>query len=210
MKTCSPEYLIADLVADCPEVPAELVHRGLMRAAKRMMAVTCMNEQWIDIPTQANVQHYPFERYLPTGYSVQYVTEVKYNGCCIAPVKNDCSMCPVGYCLEDLTQIRLFGYCPQGEDPKDPECTDTLQVKVVLRPNNDLCDLPCDLIDRFEEELRDGALGNILSMKDKPWTDYKVAEFHENRFEGDIASAKCLVQNKMNPEGARMAPECLI
>lgn len=209
MQTCSPDYLIADIVAECPGAPGQLIQRSLMRAAQRLMAVTCMNEVWVDIPTQHNVQHYPFERYLPKGYSVQYVAEVMYNNCCIECVDDDCTLCPTGYRLDDLTQITLMGYNPQS-DGKRGECLDKLKVKVVLRPNNDLCELPCDLISRFEPELRDGTLGNLLAIKGKDWTDFRAAEFYENRFEGGVASAKALVANKMRKGQCVLKPECLL
>jgi len=104
---------------------------------------------------------------------------------------------------------RCAPYCPQS-DPKDPECRDTLRIKVALKPKNDTCELPCDLVERFETELYDGTMGNLLSMKNKPWTDYKVAEYHENQFEGGLASAKCLNGNKMNNKGASIEAACIL
>ena len=198
IKTCKPDWIIADLHAECPEAPVVLIMRSLMRAVRKF-ATTCMYSVWIDIPTQGNVQHYPFERYLPEGFGVQYVTEVMYNNCCIPCLDEDCKqMCASGYVLDDLNQISLKGYCPQ-EDTKDPDCKDELKVKVVLKLNNDACEIPCDMLEMYEEELKDGALGMLLAMKNKEWTDFRAAEFYENRFEGGIASAKCLNNRKLNP-----------
>jgi hypothetical protein len=209
IKTCSPDFIIADLKLECDEAPESLIRRSLMRAV-RQFAVTSMYKVWLDIPTQAGVQHYPFENYLPKGYGVQYVTEVMYNNCCIKCLDDDCKdWCASGYRLDDLTQISLQGYCP-STDPNDPECRDELKVKVVLRPKNDLCDLPCDLVERFDEELKDGALSYLLAMKGKSWTDFGAAQFYDNRFQGGIASAKCLTANKMNPEDVRIPGEILM
>ena len=208
IKTCTPDWIIADLSVDFPEVPVNLIQRALMRAARKFSAA-CMYHEWIEIPTQANVQHYPFERYLPEGFGVQYVTDVRYNGCCIECLDDECKRgCPSGYRLDDLKQITLVGYCPGTED--DPECKDILEVRVALRIEPDACELPCDMVERFEDELKDGAQGNILSMNRKPWSDFRQAEFYENRFEGGIASAKCLIANKMQPETGTLEPECLI
>lgn len=180
-----------------------------MRAV-RQFSTTCMLETWIDIPTQDNVQHYPFERYLPEGYQVKYVTAVMYNNCCIQCLDDDCNYrCASGYRLSDMNQITLQGYCPSS-DEKDPECRDTLKVKAVLQPRPDACEIPKDMVERFEEELQDGALGFLLSMKGKPWNDNRAAEFYENRFQAGIASAKCLVGNKYNPNDYSIPGERLL
>lgn len=205
IQTVKPDWIIADALAHCTDAPFVLVQRALMRAARKF-SKTCMHSCWVDIPTQANVQHYPFERYLPEGFGVEYVTDVKYNNCCIRCIEDDCSYCPVGYSLDDLNHITLHGYCPQGVGS---EC-ETLQVKVVLRINPDACELPKDLVDRFEEPLLNGTLAYLMAMKNQAWTDFRQAEFYENQFKGDIASAKCLIGEKMDPDGARLHAERLI
>jgi len=194
---------MADLKVQCDEAPDTLIQRSLMQAAQKFGSETCMFDQWIEIPTQSNVQHYPFERYIPEGFGVQYVTDVMYNNCCIKCLDDKCDeYCASGYVLDDMKQIRLVGYCPQAEDlgKTYDDCKDTLKVRVTLRLKADVCELPCDMLERFEEELRDGALGFLLSIKNKKWTDNRAAEFYENRFAGGLASAKCLIANKMNPE----------
>lgn len=204
MKTVKPDWIIADVVAQCPEAPASLILRCLMKAA-RAFSSTCINETWIDIPTQENVQHYPFERYLPEGFEVEYISEVMYNNCCIKCLDDNCrDWCTAGYIMDDLNHITLRQYCP-GEDG-----CDTLRVKAVLRVSPDGCDLPKDMVDRFEVELFTGTMAHLLTMKGKQWTDFKAGEYYENQFKGDIASAKHLVGNKMNPEGCRIEAECLI
>lgn len=207
VKTCKPDWLMADAGLAVPEAPVALLLRSLMQAARKF-SETCMYAEWIDIPTQENVQTYPFEKYLPEGFGVQYVLEVRYNGCCIDCIDDDCKdMCPIGYRLDDLTHITLFGYCPaEGE----PDCKDKLEVKVALRIEPDACELPCDMLERFETPLMHGMMANLLSMPGKPWYNASLGEFHRNEFLGDIASAKCLVANKMNPEDTRVEAECLI
>jgi len=131
IKTCTPDWIIADLVNDYPEVPVNLVQRALMRAARKFSS-TCMYTDWVQIPVQENVQHYPFERYLPEGFGVQYIRDVKYNGCCLDCLDEACNnRCMSGYRLDDLNQITLVGYCPGPQD--DPECQDSLEVRVALR-----------------------------------------------------------------------------
>lgn len=210
IKTCDPELILADLKVQCEEAPEILIKRSLMKAAQKFGSETCMWDQWIDIPTETNVQHYPFERYIPEGFGVQYVTDVMYNNCCIPCLDQKCDeYCSSGYILDDLNQITLVNYCPTN-DWSDPDCRDTLKVRVTLRLKADVCKLPCDMVERFEEELIDGALGNLLSIKGKKWTDNQAAEFYENRFAGGLASAKCLLQNKMNPSDQVIPGERLL
>lgn len=205
LKTVKPEWIIADIVALCPDAPLALVQRAIMRTARKF-AKTCMHSTWVQVPTQANVQHYPFERFLPKGFGVEAVTDVKYNGCCIPCIGDECGSCPIGYSLDDLTQISLHGYCPQGVGD---EC-DTLEVKVVLRVNSDSCELPKDLVDRFEEPLLNGALGILLAMKGQKWEDFRQAEFYENQFKGDLASAKCVIAEKGQSGDHRIPGERLL
>lgn len=172
----------------------------------RKFAKTGMHAVWVQVPTQENVQHYPFESFLPQGYSVERVTDVKYNGCCIRCIEEECGSCPTGYSLDDLTQITLHGYCPQGGGA---EC-DRLEVKVELRINSDQCKLPKDLVDRFEEPILNGTLGILLAMKNQPWEDFRQAEFYENQFKGDLASAKCVVSDKTRTDSDRILGERLL
>lgn len=207
IKTCKPDWIISDLVAMCPKAPVTMLMRSLMRAV-RDFSTTCMYQEWIDIPVQSGVQYYPFERYLPEGYTVQYVTSVMYNNCCIPCLDDDCkSQCQSGYRLDDLRQISLYGYCPSDDDP---ECPDVLRVQVVLRPNNDACEIPCDMLEQFEEELTSGALSYLMAMKGHSWADGSQADFYRNEFRGGIASAKCLIDKKFNPTDDRIPGEKLI
>lgn len=206
IKTKKPEWIMADIAVECPDAPSILVQQSLMRAVQEFSS-TCMLEVWVDIPTQENVYHYPFERYLPKGYGVNSVSEVRFNDCCLDCVTDECGRtCESGYRLDDLKQITLVGYHPSD----DPECPDSLRVKVVLRLERDACEIPCDMLDLFEKGLKDGALANLFKMKKRPWTDQGLAEYYDNQFQGEMASAKCLVGNDFKTEQQHMQPERLL
>lgn len=204
IKTCEPEWLLADIMVECPDAPEALIMRSIMRAARDFSTV-CMHECWIDIPTQENVQHYPFERHLPEGFGVEYVTDVKFRGCCLECVDDGCnSRCSSGYQLDDMNQISLVGYCPSGD-----EC-DNLQVKVTLKILPTACELPCDMLEKYEEELKAGALAYLTSMKGRKWSDLQASAFYQNMFLGGMASAKC-DQAAKTRQGQMVIPgECLI
>lgn len=207
IKMCDADWLLADIQFELDNVPIEILRRSLVRAIKEFSRVGT-NKQWIKIPTQTNVQHYPFERHLPEGWDVQYMHDVKYNDCCIPCLNEDCDdHCTSGYTQDDMSQITLKGYCPQNDDD---ECHDTLEIQVTLRLSDDTCKFPCDVIEQFSEDLQVGVKAKVMAMNNKPWTSLREAEFYENKWEGCIASAKCLVGNKMNPKGHEMKPERVI
>ncbi len=208
IRLCKPEMLLADLQMEFPQAPLVVIQRQLSRAVEKFADVG-MNSVWVSVPVQQNVQHYPFERHLPKDFKVQGIQDVRFNGCCLRCVDDDCKAgCLQGYRVDDLHQITLIGYCPG--DQSDPECQDTLEVKVCLRYVGTDCMIPCDILERFSEALRDGAMAHMFGMTAQPWTDYRVSEYHQNQFLGGIASAKC-VASRNGKKGNNVVPgECLM
>lgn len=189
IETVKPEWLMAQLAEECPEAPVHTLRRALTRAAKDF-ADTGIVTVWLSIPTQENVASYPLEDYVCEGMAIKYIKNVEYCGCCIQCAE-ECKPCPTGYFVDDLHHITLVGsYVPQRTSEED------LRVQVVLRVTNEMCDIPKDMAEEYEETLTEGALYYLLKQKNKKWTDFKLATFYKDQFQGKIASAKCVIGNK--------------
>lgn len=202
--TCEPEWLIADIIDNCPDAPIGTVRRCITKAVKDF-AKAGMIDPWISIPTQACVPDYPFEDHIPEGFHVEYIKHVKWCGKCIEPIEECDRWCPTGYKLDDLNHLTLYGgYVPSCD------AQDDLQVHAILSVDNDNCEVPCDTLERFENELFSGAMGHLLMQKDKDWSDIRMAREYKQEFRGCVAAAKCLVSQNMNPCNTRIKPECIL
>lgn len=191
IQTVKPDWLMAQLSEECPEAPVGTLRRALTRAAKEF-ADTGIVKVWLPVPTQENVASYPLEDYVCQGMAIKYIRTVEYCGCCL-PCAEECKPCPSGYFVDDLNHITLVGgYVPQRNSETD------LRVQAVLRVTNDSCEIPKDMAEEYEEALTEGALYYLLKQKNKDWTDFKLATFYKDQFQGKIASAKCVISNKHN------------
>lgn len=72
---------------------------------------------------------------------------------------------------------RLVIHPDPGED-----ISDELVVDAILRPSRDATTLPDEQADEFGEIIEHGALGRLLSMPAKQWTDYEGASFYWKLF----------------------------
>lgn len=69
---------------------------------------------------------------------------------------------------------------------KIPEAVETLSVIVRTRPSRDATTLPDEIVDRYMDELANGAKARLMIMKDKAWTDLDMAGLHKQMFEDAI------------------------
>ena len=203
IQTAQPDWLIADILANCPEVPMSMVRRCITRAV-REFSVAGMVCPTIDVPTQKNVANYPLDDLIPEGYRIKHIKRVEWCGSCINPIQ-PCTPCPTGYEIDDLHHITLHG----GYVPCD-DAQDDLRIAVTLDVTNDNCEIPQDLLDRHEPDLYIGAMAHIYAMKDRDWTDERMAKDMDEKFRGCIASAKCLKSQGYNDCNTYIAPYCMI
>jgi hypothetical protein len=203
LRLCDATWIITDIAAEYDNIPTILIRRALTRVVQEFSCAQPYRV-WISIPTQEKVHHYPFKRFMPKGFTTQYVHNVRYNQCCLQQVKDKCHPCPQGYEVEGLHTIRLHGYYPCNED--------SLEVEVTLRMTSEACEYPCELVERFETEFRHGVMAQLLLMGGKPWTNLQLGEFYENQFQGGMASAKVLIGNgfDVDPKDNRIEPELLL
>lgn len=203
IETVKPDWLMAQLSEECPGAPVNSLRRALTRAAKDF-AATGIVTVWFHVPTQKHVASYPLEDYVCQGMAIKSIKNVEYCGCCL-PCPEECKPCPQGYQLDDLHHITLLGgYVPSRSAEED------LRIQAVLTVTNETCEIPKDMAEEFEEALTDGALYYLLKQKGKKWTDFKLATFYKDQFQGKIASAKCVVQNKHSSQTSRIKGACVL
>lgn len=187
------------LAEECPEAPVGVLRRALQRAA-RELSNSGLVQPWINIPTQCGVANYPLEDLICEGMSIKSIRNVEWCGECLRCVE-DCRGCQTGYQVDDLHHITLVG----SVIPKR-NGVDDLRVQVVLKPKNDNCEIPVDMLEGFEEALFSGAMAAILRQRKKDWSDPAGAREYREEFQGEIASAKCAVQSHFNDKEPRIKP----
>lgn len=201
--TQQPTWLVADVLNHCPEVPETVIRRCITKAVRKFSRAG-MVMPWIEVPTQENVAHYPLDDLIPEGFRIKHIKRVEWCGCCIEPIV-PCTPCPTGYELDDMHHITLHG----GYVPCDDAQSD-LRVQVALDITNDNCEIPTDIIEQFEDDLFMGVMAHLLSMKDRDWTDKRLAREYAMKFDGCIASAKCFKSQGYNDCNTYIRPYCLI
>lgn len=199
IQTAKPDVLMLQLAEECPEAPVGALRRALQRAV-RTFSNSGLLETWMTVPTQCNVAGYPLEEHICDGMSIKFIRNVEWCGTCLRCVE-DCKGCQTGYRVDDLHHITLVGSSVPGRN-----ALDDLRVQVVLKPLNDQCDLPVDLLEEYEEDLFAGAMSYLLRQRKKDWSDPRAAREYKDEFDGGLASAKCLAATSHKDQEARIKP----
>lgn len=203
IETSSPDWLIADILDNCPDAPVSSIRRCITKAVRDLSRAGLV-EPWINVPTQANVPDYPLDHLIPEGFRIKYLRLVEWCGTCICPIP-DCTPCPTGYTYDDMHHITLHGgYLPCEDSQSD------LRIKVALDVVNDSCSIPRDMLEMFETDLMVGAMAHLLGQKNKVWSDSRESEKLHAMYAGCISSAKQLRRQGMTDGTTRILPECLI
>lgn len=181
--------LLADLMFELPQVPYVLAARVLNHAIRRL-SKACIFQPIINVPVQDCVAEVKFEDYVPEGYTVEQITQVKYCGCCLDPV-GKCDPCPHGYRVDDLCQITLYP-APSGDSATD------LELCLTVKPSRTSCDYPKETLDKYDEELMHAMKAKLMSMPNEEWKDTRLAAYHEKQFEACLADVAAEVDRQFN------------
>ena len=87
------------------------------------------------------------------------------------------------YVLEDNNILR-FVYTPSTT------IANKYYARVAVKPTLSATAVDDRVLNKYDETLVDGALGRLLAMPRKPWTDYQLAEYHFVQFESEKSSAR--------------------
>jgi hypothetical protein len=65
-----------------------------------------------------------------------------------------------------------------------------IEVGYIVQPNRSITEVPDLIADQWFEAIRVGALGRLLDMADRPWTNHNSAVINLDRFERSAQEAK--------------------
>jgi hypothetical protein len=72
-----------------------------------------------------------------------------------------------------------------GED-----CVGSIQMYLSVYPTSETCSLPEDIYHEWGEDIANGALAEILSIRSEPWYDPTQSRLRERKFKAAINDAK--------------------
>jgi len=195
MKTEPLDDLINILQFEFPDLPEEIAERALIRSARALSCIKVAQTR-IEVPLQNCVGHYNIEHLLPDGMEVQCVEQVKYCGCCICHIE-PCTPCPHGYELLGHHDIAIHPAPSNGEE--------TLELYLTLRPTYKACELPSEMVCRYEEPLLDEARGLIAQMPNQSWTNVPFSKLMKSTAMGKRNSLSA----KLNQSGQAVSDQLI-
>lgn len=132
----------------------------------------------------------------PTNAEIISVEQVKYNSLNVPPIsKSWLDKNWVGWEKEESNVPRYYYLAPDDDGftvsivPKPSETLTGISCELILRPSYDAAGMGTGILSRYRAALVAGALKEILSIADKPWTNFDLAKKNNYLFENGVASA---------------------
>jgi hypothetical protein len=89
----------------------------------------------------------------------------------------------------------------------DPSAVEALTVKVILTAETIDADnipvMPTGFMTKYEQGLTHGVIGGLMSQPAKPWTNERLAVWHNRKFRNAIATARSEAQHQNLHDGQR-------
>ncbi len=189
--------LVKDVQVIAPEVPKFVAERQLLRALRDFAEYTRAWRVDIQIGVTDSVATVDISNLLPTNTELVDVISIKNSsgGAPVEPTtvayldenvsdwRSDEALDANWFVLEDNNTLR-FVYTPSTT------VANKYYARVAVKPTLSATAIDDRVVNKYDEVLVDGALGRLLSMPRKPWTDFNLAEFHYINFESEKASAR--------------------
>ncbi len=180
-----------------PYLPADPSDPVTENAIKRAVIEFCSSSWiWRHLPDPITViageAYYDLEP--PTGTDIAAVIDVALNNVPLTaksiaqlddeiPGWRTTQITPKYYTQLDTEQVILAAVPPTG-------ITDGLTMTLAVQPSQTATGFPKWIFNQYLYALADGALGKLMLMPNKPWTDLVNGADRRNRFESAIANAR--------------------
>ena len=189
--------LVKDVQVIVPEVPKFVAERQLLRALRDFAEETRAWRVDIQVGTTASTATTDITSLLPTGTELVDIISMKNSagGAPVEPVtyayldenvsdwRGQEALNANWFVLEDNNVIR-FVYTPSATE------ANKYYVRAAVKPLLTATAIDDRVVNKYDEVLVDGALGRLLAMPRKPWTDFQLAEYHFVQFESAKAAAR--------------------
>lgn len=189
--------LTPDVRVYIPEVPSFVVQRHLLRSVREFCEETRAWRVSGTLSTVAGTATISLSSLLPTTTELVDIISMKNSqgGAPLVPRtfkwldenitnwRSDSNDTANYYVLESNNTIRLT-----------PTPASTVSgayyTRIAVKPTISATTLDDVLVNKFRETIISGALGLLLMIPRKPWTDAKMAAYHTAKFESAMAAAK--------------------
>lgn len=188
--------LTPDIQYHIPNCPSPLINKAVKRATRMFCTESHAHRVYLSpITVVSDVDTYSLTA--PAGFEIVQVLNVRFNGAGMTAISeslldgrgvdwNTATGTPTDYFLTSRSEIRLY--------PK-PQSVGTLEIRVSLRPTRTATGGDDTIMDRYWDEIMDGALGELFTLDNTPWEDGNQATMHMSRFAGAVEKARLEVHN---------------
>ena len=189
--------LVKDVQVVAPEVPKFVVERQLLRASRDFLEFSRAWRVDIQVGVTDSTATTDITNLLPTNTELVDVISMK-NSSGGQPVtatttanlenntsyrRNQEALDANWFLLEDNNILR-FVYTPSTT------VANKYYTRVAVKPTLSAAAVDDRVLNKYDETLVDGALGRLLAMPRKPWTDFALAEFYYVQFESEKQAAR--------------------
>jgi len=98
--------------------------------------------------------------------------------------------------------VRLVPYPPET-------IQDRLYIDVIIKPTDSATEIDDFIATRYRKALEYGALGEVLMMKDKLWTDAERALLYQEKFGTKVAEARVDASKDFTNKSTFIEPNCI-
>lgn len=172
-------------------VPDDVALEYLRQSAQTLARDSRLLKRELRLDVQAGVRDY----YLDNGdhEQVHYVDKVALKSGQISPC-----FCKDAFDFEPNDKIILHN-TPKADKENQ------LYIRYFAMPTQSTCEVDKLLFDRYHDVVVNGALANLLLMRQYAFADPQMAMFYETRFKQGIAQAKIDVMQRFETGGHSMA-----
>ncbi|THA10962.1 hypothetical protein [Rodentibacter pneumotropicus] len=172
-------------------VPDDVALEYLRQSAQTLARDSRLLKRELRLDVQAGVRDY----YLGNGdhEQVHYVDNIELKSGQISPC-----FCKDAFDFEPNDKIILH------KTPK-ADRENQLYVRYFAMPTQNACEVDKLLFDRYHDVVVNGALANLLLMRQYAFADPQMAMFYETRFKQGIAQAKIDVMQRFETGGHSIA-----
>ena len=183
------EELIGRVLLESADIPDLVAHNALVDTAREFCrdALAWRETYTLAVDPNALLVWLP----LPTDASIRAVTACRWNDTVLTPTSEEqvhrapsrpVTGTPEVYVQASGQELKLLPRPASG----------TLIVRAVLQPTLSAQELPDRLVDDWSEALINGAKARLLMVRDKPWSNARLAAPLYQAFLADKARAKSM------------------
>lgn len=187
----SLDLFLPDILPNVNGCPDALARNAVLNALREFFDRTLAWRVMLDpITVTIGISNYDID--VPSGSALSQVLEFYYDGEKVEPTtRTDVAAQdalwrsnpgPIqGWYTENVTTLVLL---PEPDFTK----SNGVELYVALKPSKDATTVDDWILNEYDEDIAHGALARLCAVPEKFWTNGKLAEYHQEKFNTAIAS----------------------